>query len=140
MSKTIRELSALTKRVDVFFIVLDARAPISSYISQFDEIVKHRQKVILINKADLVDKNQLAKFVKHYKENFEYVFTISIKDKKKVKKDMLDILGKIKFTKMIPKIGILGIPNVGKSTLLNILTEGTPAKVEDRAGVTKHIS
>jgi ribosome biogenesis GTPase A len=61
MSKTIRELKELTKRVDTFFVLLDARAPKSSFVDSIKEIIKDKNYIIVLTKSDLVNKEDLEK-------------------------------------------------------------------------------
>jgi ribosome biogenesis GTPase A len=67
-------------------------------------------------------------------------FALSLTNKKQVRLELLKILGNIKFRSLLPKLAILGAPNVGKSTLLNIFAQGHKANAENRAGVTKQNS
>jgi len=62
---------------------------------------------------------------------------MSLTNKKQIRKQIINILDQIKFKKLLPKFSIIGAPNVGKSTLLNVMAEGNKAIAEDRAGVTK---
>ena len=135
MAKTLREFQTI--KTDVYFILLDARAPESTFLDIFHTIVKDKKVILLITKSDLVDQQELNKWIKYYKETFEYVFTISLKNIKSSQNKIKDILNNISFKSLLPKIMILGIPNVGKSTLLNILAGKAKSKVENRPGVTK---
>lgn len=137
MAKTLKEFKDIAQKIDVFFVLVDARAPISSFIEQFDDLIKNKKVIVLLTKSDLVDQNQLNKFIAIYQKRFEHAYAISLTNKKMVRKKIIKILDGIKFKKLLPKFLILGVPNVGKSTLLNLLTLAKTAKVEDRAGVTK---
>ncbi len=138
MSKTLREFEDLTNKIDLFFILVDARAPKSSYIDQFDSLTKGKQVIVLLTKADLVTTEDLKPWIKYYKNRFGFAYPVSLTNRKMVQKEILKIIGQIKFRRLLPKFIILGVPNVGKSTLLNILTDNKRAKVEDRPGVTKN--
>ncbi len=135
MSKTLREFSEI--KTDLYFILLDSRAPESSFIDSFKEIIKNKKVIIIMTKSDLVETNGLVKWVDKYKGEYMYVEVISLNNPKQVKKTILNILSKVKFKSLLPKLVILGAPNVGKSTLLNILTDARRAKAENRPGVTK---
>ena len=74
------------------------------------------------------------------KKTYKNVITISTKNKSSSYKVIIDILNKTKFNALLPKFAIIGIPNVGKSTLLNIMKNKALAITEDRAGVTKKSS
>ncbi len=135
MSKTLREFKEI--KTDLYFLLLDARAPNSTYIDSFEEIINKKKTIIFITKTDLVNKNELNKYIETYKKDFLDVKLISLKDSTRSKNDILSVLSKIKFKSLLPKIIILGAPNVGKSTLLNIVSGRRKAKVEDRPGVTR---
>ncbi len=137
MSKTLREFEDITKKIDLFFILVDARAPKSSYIDQFDNLINGKQVIVLLTKADLVLKTELKPWIQYYKNRFGFAFPVSLTNKKMIQQEILKITNQIKFRRLLPKFIILGVPNVGKSTLLNILTDNKRAKVEDRPGVTK---
>ncbi len=135
MSKTLREFKET--KSDLYLLLLDSRAPISSFIDSFNEIIENKKVVVLLTKSDLVNVNELNKYVDEYKERFGNAFPITLDNPKKVKNEILGILKQQKFKSLLPKIIILGAPNVGKSTLLNILTDKRRAKAENRPGVTK---
>ncbi len=135
MSKTLREFKEI--KSDLYFLLLDSRAPESSFIDSFREIIENRKVVVLLTKSDLVNEKELAPWVEKYKEEFGNAFAITLNNSNKVKKEVLSILRQQKFKSLLPKLVILGAPNVGKSTLLNILTDKRRAKAENRPGVTK---
>lgn len=136
MSKTLREFGEI--KADLYFLLLDSRAPESSFVDSFKEIIKGKKVVILLTKADLVEEGDLHHYINLYKElGYEHVYPITLNKAKEVNKNILSILKNQKFKKLAPKIVILGAPNVGKSTLLNMITGAKRAKAEDRPGVTK---
>jgi len=61
MSKTLREFEEISSKVDVYFILVDARAPKSSYIDSFDDIIKNKKVIVILTKADLVKEKELKK-------------------------------------------------------------------------------
>lgn len=135
MSKTLREFEEI--KTDMYIVILDARAPRSSFVDSFINIINNKKVLIIINKTDLVNKQDLQPYINEYKNKYDNVITSSLNKNKDTKKQVLSILKNTKFKSLLPKIVILGVPNVGKSTLLNILSEGKKAKVENRPGVTK---
>lgn len=135
MSKSLREFKEI--KVDLYFLLLDSRAPNSTFIDSFNEIINPEKTIIFFTKSDLVDKKKIEEFISKYKDKFLDVKLVSLHQNKIFRKEILHILNSIKFKAFLPKIIILGSPNVGKSTLLNIVTQGKKSKVEDRPGVTK---
>ncbi len=136
MSKTLREFKQI--KADLYFVLLDSRAPNSSFIDSIKEIISNKKVVILLTKSDLVESDQLEIWINKYKNEFDNVFPITLNNVKKSKSEITQILKKQKFKSLLPKIVILGAPNVGKSTLLNIVTNSKKAKAENRPGVTKN--
>ncbi len=135
MSKTLREFKEI--KSDLYLVLLDSRAPESSYIDSFNEIIENKKVIILLTKSDLVKPEELKKWTEIYKAKYGNAFPITLNNAKKVKNEVLGILKQQNFKAFLPKIIILGAPNVGKSTLLNMLTDKKRAKAENRPGVTK---
>ncbi len=136
MSKIIRELKEISNSVDVFFLLLDSRAPSSSFVSSIKEIIGNKRVIILLTKSDLVNKSEILKWQSKYKKEFTNCILVD-KNVNRTRNELLKTLNGIKFKSLLPKILVLGIPNVGKSTIINILSKGNKAKAENRAGVTK---
>ncbi len=136
MSKTIKELKEISSNVDIFFLLLDSRAPNSSFVSSIKDITKNKKVIIILTKSDLVEKEEIKRWQKKYQQEFLNCILVD-KNAPKTKRELLNILNKTKFKSFVPKILVIGIPNVGKSTIINILSGGSKAKAENRAGVTK---
>ena len=136
MAKTLRELNSLTKKIDVFFLLVDARAPKSSFIDSFNQLIKNKKVIVILTKSDLVAKEQLSYWINKYKKEYTDCIVLSLKNRNEVIKKIDSSLSQISIKSLLPKIMILGIPNVGKSTLLNVLLKHKKAKVENRPGVT----
>lgn len=135
MSKSLREFSEA--KCDLYFLLLDSRAPESSFIDSFKEIIGQKKVILLLTKSDMVKKSDLEPWIKKYKESIEHVYSISFINPKIARKEVIKVLEGFKFKNLLPKLIILGVPNVGKSTLLNILLGAKKAIAEDRPGVTK---
>lgn len=147
MFKSIREIKEKIKLMDLVIILLDARLPISSMNPQILGIVKHKPILLLFNKMDLADPNILNQHITYYEENgFEglkidaqsQINTNKIHEKaQSILKEKLD-RNKAKGLLERPiRTMILGIPNVGKSTLINALSGKKATKTGNKPGVTK---
>ena len=147
MRKAERLVQENLKSVDVVVELLDARIPMSSANPVLREIVGGKPRLIVLNKADLVDEYVTRAWVKYYAaEGLSAVPVDAVKGKGT--KELVQTIArcaKPKTDKLVqhgakPRAArcmILGIPNVGKSSLINRLSGGTKTKVENRPGVTR---
>lgn len=147
MAKTKKEIQEKTKKVDVILELLDARIPFSSQNPVIQQLTERKPRIILLNKADLADGTELDKWVKYFENKGFKTLKINALSGKGVDKIlpllrimMRDVIEKEKARgrKERPiRTMILGIPNVGKSTLINKLANKKKLVAQDRPGVTK---
>ncbi len=147
MAKARRQISESLKQVDLVVEVLDARAPFSSRNPEIKNLVNQKPHMIILNKSDLADKKITEKWVDFYRNNEIPCASFSIKEKGNVnilKKQIMGVMsGKIAHWKSRGMLGrsvkfmLLGIPNVGKSAIINRLVGNAKAKVENKPGVTR---
>lgn len=146
MAKTRRMIEENLKYIDVVVEILDARVPFSGRNPVFDDIIRQKPRLMVLNKSDLADKAMTAKWIEYYKSKCMGVIPISCasgmninkifsaaKDiiKDKIEKD------KSKGLTRTLKLMMVGIPNVGKSSLINRIAGKASAKTGDRPGVTR---
>ncbi|SNR90078.1 ribosome biogenesis GTPase A [Anaerovirgula multivorans] len=147
MKKTRELLREQLKLVDVVFELLDARIPLSSKNPVIDEVIGNKPKVVVLNKVDLANDRVTKKWIDYYKNQGIRaipVDTIEGKGLKQVLVEAEDVV-KEKMEALKAKgikgrairVMIVGIPNVGKSSIINRLTGRKSAKTGDRPGVTK---
>ena len=145
MAKTRRMLSENIRLVDCVIEILDARIPLSSRNPNFDDIVTSKPRLVILNKSDLADSTVTDKWISFYKTKGARVLLVSCQTGKGINKIIPEIFDLVKaktekYAKMginkSIKIMIIGIPNVGKSTLINRLVGKAAAKTGDRPGVT----
>lgn len=147
MSKALREIEGKIKIVDVIIELLDARAPLSSINEYLEDVIENKKKLIVLSKIDLADPNQTKLWVDKLKERYEMVLDLDL-TKESAEKEIakaVTILGKDKHEKEIKKgmkpqpirAMILGIPNVGKSSLINRLASRKAAGVQNKPGFTR---
>ena len=147
MAKTKKQIKEDINLIDVVVEILDARIPVSSQNPDIKELVKNKKRIILLNKSDLADKEENNKWVKYFKQNgIPAILTnanqgIGIKELiSKIEELMKEELEKQAARGRIGKsirVIILGIPNVGKSSLINKITNKKSAQVGNKPGVTK---
>ncbi|QCU89839.1 ribosome biogenesis GTPase YlqF [Thiomicrorhabdus sediminis] len=142
MHKAQKEVREIFNQVDVFIEVLDARIPYSSTNPLIEEIRKDKPTIKILSKCDLADADKTAEW-QTYLEAESSVRTLAFSagqsDKRQQLIDLIKSLAaeKIGTVKTIHAL-IIGIPNVGKSTLINHITGKTIAKTGNEPAVTKH--
>lgn len=147
MTKSIRAIRDELKLVDLCIEVLDARVPMSSRNPDIDELAKDKFRLIVLNKSDLADDKNTALWSEYFSQLGVHTLILSAKEKKAsdaVKKaSMLVCREKIERDKKRGIVGrpiramVCGIPNVGKSTLINTITGKAPARTGNKPGVTR---
>ena len=147
MKKATIKIEERIKAVDLVIELLDARAPLSSINNDFEKIVGNKKRLFVFTKADLADKEQTSKWKEYFLKQGKDVLLLDInKDNvSKVLTDKIKLYGKEKHEKEMAKgmkpqpirAMIVGIPNVGKSTLINKLSKRRAAGVENRPGFTR---
>lgn len=147
MAKARRELQEKLNLVDVVIELLDARLPLSSQNPMIREIVEEKPKIVVLNKADLADAGATGKWVRYYQELGITAIPVNshtgdglqhiTKEAKKVVEHKWQKLRDKGFTPRAVRAVIIGIPNVGKSTIINKLANKQIAATSDKPGVTK---
>ena len=148
MAKTRRAIAANLKLVDAVVELIDARTPMSSRNPEIDSLTAKKPRIVLLNKCDLADANATSAWVNYFKNENVTALAVDCKSGKGLNKLMptlkatvlKELMDKRERSGMVGapiRLMILGIPNVGKSSLINRLAGGKRAKVEDRPGVTR---
>lgn len=146
MAKTRRMLAENLKMIDVVVEVIDARAPLASRNPDFDDLFSGKARVVLLNKSDLADGNATKRWIAQFNRrgieasgvsatggSAKKIVTALIEKAAKPRVDAM----KAKGVNKVVRCMIVGIPNVGKSTLINRMAGETRAEVGDRPGVTR---
>ena len=146
MAKTRRLISENLKNVDVVIEILDARIPYSSRNPEITKLIENKPSLIILNKANLADPAQNKAWQEHYSTSNTACILVDCLTGEGLNKILPAIRTLIKekleryeskgMTRRIYAM-VLGIPNVGKSTLINKLSGSKKAKVENRPGVTR---
>lgn len=147
MAKTKRQIIEDLKLIDVVVEILDARIPISSRNPDIAEYTKNKKKVIVLNKFDLADEKQNAKWIEHFKEKGIEAVLVNSNSGEGINKAISKIEEvyssgrkqyetKGRIGKAI-RVMVLGIPNVGKSSFINRVTKKNSATVGNKPGVTR---
>ena len=149
MAKTKREIGEKINLIDIVFEVIDARIPLTSKNNEITKMIGNKPRVLIMTKSDLCDETITLKWQKYYEEQGYNVVLLDLIHDKNLQ-PLLDITNQL--TKDINekrhqkglkprriRVLILGIPNVGKSTLINRLVGKKATNVGNRPGVTKSL-
>lgn len=139
MAKTRKLHQAEFKSIDVIFYVVDARIPFSSMDPSIESLIQHKPFIIVINKMDLVPQAYLNETLSKFHEMGYHAIGISAKSKKNLKKLVEQARTLKNKNRLIGGLGmsVLGIPNTGKSTLINALVGKKTQPTANTPGVTR---
>ena len=147
MAKTRRLMQSNLKLVDAVVEMTDARIPISSRNPEMDRLVGSKPRLVILNKSDAADETVTSMWLVYYKRNGVNALSMDCRSGKGVNKfipalrellkEQIEVWNSKGMVGRPIRIMIVGIPNVGKSSLINRLAGSKRAKVEDRPGVTR---
>ena len=148
MAKTRRLIAANLKLVDAVTEIVDARAPLSSRNPEMNSMTRGKPRIVLLNKCDLADERATQLWINYFRKNGAEAIAVDCKSgkglksflpavKTKVLKELIEKRERGGMVGASVRLMIVGIPNVGKSSLINRLAGSKRAKVEDRPGVTR---
>jgi len=146
MTKTRRQMEADLKQVDAVCEIVDARIPFASRNPDIDSICGHKPRIIVLNRMDLADPEATKEWASYFKSKGMAVVIADCKTRKglnaftpAVRSVLQEKIqrNEAKGMKKALRVMVVGIPNVGKSTLINQISGRKGAKAENRPGVTR---
>ena len=148
IAKAERKLKEQLSLVDAVIEVLDARIPVSSSYTNITGLLGQKPRLILLNKSDLADKTELKKWVNLLEEKYNSPVLLSdaknsndlnliIKKVIELSEPRIQALMKKGLLRRPARVMVVGMPNVGKSSIINKLTKSSKTKIGAKAGVTR---
>ncbi len=147
MTKTRRKIQEILPIIDAVAEIVDARIPVSSRNPDLCDIIKDKPLMILLNKCDMADPAETARWIEFYKKQGISAVPVDCKTGKGVGnfKDIVKttLADKLEYYRQKGMVGkplrvmVVGIPNVGKSTFINRIAGNSRVKAENRPGVTR---
>ncbi len=146
MTKTRRQIEADLKQVDAVCEIVDARIPISSRNPDIDSICGNKPRIVILNRMDLADPAATKRWVSYFKDGGMAAVPTDCKTKRGINEFLPAVRSLLrekierdaaKGMKRAIRVMVVGIPNVGKSTLINQISGRKGAKAENRPGVTR---
>ncbi len=149
MAKTKREIKEKIDLIDIVFEIIDARIPKSSKNIDVDSLIKNKPRVLIMTKLDLCDEFKTKKWIKYYEEKGYKVIAIDLinhpnlnliyNETSKLQNELNNKRREKGLKERRIRALILGIPNVGKSTLINRLVGRKATNVGNKPGITKQL-
>ena len=142
MTKTLRQMEKSIYGIDVIVEILDSRIPYSSQNPVLRKVGKQKNRIFILTKDDLADDRITGQWIDYFRLNKADAISVNTKNNRSKEKltEFLDNYfdsGKIKIKYGKPRLMFVGVPNVGKSSVINVLLGRNIAKAEDRPGVTR---
>ncbi len=147
MTKTRRQIEKSLKLVDAVAEIVDARIPVSSRNPVLDKIIQNKPRIVLLNKCDMADPVQTSRWIESYRSQGIAPIAIDCRTGKNLQglipavrellKDRIAAWNAKGMTGRVIRVMVVGVPNVGKSSLINKLSRNSKADVADRPGVTR---
>lgn len=148
IAKAEKKLKEQLSLVDAVIEVVDARLPISSCYDNISGLLNRKPRFLLVNKSDLVDKNLLKPYIEELKKRFEIPVIVTeaknnkdintiVKKAIELSEPRIQALMAKGLLRRPARIMVVGLPNVGKSSIINKLTRSSKTKIGAKAGVTR---
>ena len=150
MAKTKRLISEKYNLIDIIYEVIDARIPASSKIKDIDELIMNKPRILIMTKSDLADPQETKKWISYYEEQGYHVLALDLTNNNLPEKLINlthEIMSEVQSKREDKGLKereiralVVGIPNVGKSTLINRLAGHKAAVTGNNPGVTKQLT
>ena len=148
IAKAEKKLKEQLSLVDAVIEVIDARLPLSSSYDNITRLLGEKPRLILLNKSDLTDSNELKKFISIIEEKTGFPvlksdaknskdLNLIVKKAVELSEPRIQAIMKKGLLRRPARVMVVGVPNVGKSSIINKLTRSSKTKIGAKAGVTR---
>lgn len=149
MAKAFNDIKDKQDIVDCFIVLLDGRVPLSSYNDEFDKIGPRKPRLFVFTKSDYTNVDKLNKLLPRFENQYDMSVVVNLK-KPQSRKKILQKLEQVLLNKrekdkkkglLKPRLRcfVVGMPNVGKSTMINLLAQAKKTRVANFAGTTRSL-
>lgn len=149
MAKALNDIKDKQEIVDCFIVLLDGRVPLSSYNDEFDKIGPKKPRLFVFTKSDYTNVNKLNGLLPKFNNDYDVSVVVNLKkpqSRKKILAKLEEVLSKkrekdAKKGLLKPRLRcfVIGMPNVGKSTMINLLAQAKKTRVANFAGTTRSL-
>jgi len=137
MARAMRRLGEYVKLIDIVIEVIDARAVRSDANPMLNRLVGDRSRIVALSREDLADPMTTKRWVAAFAERGREALAVEARSQQSVSRILAAVKAKAKLRRGMSRVMVVGVPNSGKSSIINGLLRRGAAKIEDRAGVTR---
>jgi ribosome biogenesis GTPase A len=139
MVRAMRRMAEYLKLIDIVVEAIDARAPRSDANPMLDQMIGDRPRFVALSRDDLADPQITKRWVEDFAARGREAIAVEARAQGSVSRILAAITARAKERKGISRVIVVGVPNSGKSSVINGLLRRGAAKTEDRAGVTRQL-
>jgi ribosome biogenesis GTPase A len=139
MVRAMRRIGEYLKLIDIVIEVIDARAPRSDANPLLDELIGSRARLVVLSRDDLADPHVTPRWIEAFAARGREAIAVEARQQQSVSRILAAITARAKSKTGLSRAIIVGVPNSGKSSIINGLLKRAAAKTEDRAGVTRQL-
>jgi ribosome biogenesis GTPase A len=139
MVRAMRRIAEYLKLIDIVIEVIDARAVRSDANPMLDQLIGERARFIALSRDDLADPATTKRWVEQFAQDGREAIAVEARAQQSVSRILAAVTARAKARSGLSRVIVVGVPNSGKSSIINGLLRRGAAKTEDRAGVTRQL-
>jgi ribosome biogenesis GTPase A len=139
MVRAMRRIGEYLKLIDIVIETIDARAPRSDANPMLDQLIGDRERFVVLSRDDLADPHVTPRWVEAFAARGREAIAVEARQQQSVSRVLAAVMARAKKKSGLARVIVVGVPNSGKSSLINGLLKRSAAKTENRAGVTRQL-